>query len=437
MKKLVFALALACTLQVAFAQKPDAEMQKGIEKALAAAQDAKKAAKPATWQNLGKAYLAAYTNPTAGVAQVDKNTWLMMSKEKPLAEEVVDLGGASYEKYSYSHMDVYFNAGGFLEFAHVTQPSAPGDLLKAAADAYAKALELGAKEKDVNDKLMEIVNYYSTDAYTAYMLGDLAKASDYYKGAFDVSKMAPSAEPSYDFAYNSALTAVSVDNLDRALEYYQLCLKGDYTANGDIYARIADVYGKQGTPAAQKAILEEGFAKFPQNQSILIGLINYAENNNEDPNYVLQLLAQAKENEPGNASIYGVEGNVLAEMKRYEEAEEVYRAATEMDPSYHYGLYAWGKMWYERAVEFQVAADDLPLTAPQREYDAIIKQRDEAIAKCVDPLERCFNASEDVAYKVACAEYLRRAYYQMSSPSNDFKAKSDFYKDYVETHNQE
>ena len=35
-------------------------------------------------------------------------------------------------------------------------------------------------------------------------------------------------------------------------------------------------------------------------------------------------------------------------------------------------------------------------------------------------------------FKVACAEYLRRAYYQLSNSNNDYKAKSDFYKEFAE-----
>jgi len=432
MKKLLFALSLICSLQFAYAQKSDADIQKALDKAVAASLDAKKGAKAATWMNLGKAYVAAYTNPTAGVAQVDKATWAMMSKEKPIAEAVVEVEGAPYEKLSYSHFDVYFNNAGMLEFADVTTPSAAGDLLGEAAKAYAKAFELGAKEKDVDEKLQEVVNHYNSAAYVAYRLGDMKRASDNFKGAYDASKLGPCSLNTDDSAYNTALTAMSFEDYDRALTYYQHCLAVNYGGNGDIYARIGDVYGKKGDSAAQKAILEEGFEKYPENQAIVIGLINYADQNNEDPNYVLSLLEKAKTNDPNNASIYGVEGNILAEMKRYDEAEQAYRTALEKDPTYLYGLYAWGKMWYERAVEFQVAADELPLTAPQREYDAIIKNRDEAVSKCIEPLEKCFNESSDVAYKVACAEYLRRAYYQMSNTGNDFKAKSDFYKEYVD-----
>ena len=435
MKKLLLALALiACTMQAAFAQKSDADMQKAVDKAVAASQDAKKATKAATWLNLGKAYLAAYTNPTSSIALgVDRTTWDLMSKEKPAAEEAVTVNGSNYTKLTYSHVDVYFNGSGQLEFAVVTKPSVEGDLLGEAAKAYSKAFELGAKEKDVNDKLTEIVTLYNSAAYNAYTLGDSALASKMFKGAADVAYTAPCTAPGDDSAFNAALTAVSVGDYETALKYYTICLDHNYGENGDVNARLADVYGAMGNTAKQKEMLEAGFAKYPQNQAIIIGLINYAEANNEDPNYVLSLLDKAKENDPNNASIYGVEGNILSEMKRYEEAEAAFRTSIEKDPTYHYALYAWGKMWYERAVEFQVAADELPLTAPQREYDAIIKNRDEAVTKCIEPLEKCFNESQEMDYKVACAEYLRRAYYQLSNSTNDYKAKSDFYKEFAET----
>ena len=35
--------------------------------------------------------------------------------------------------------------------------------------------------------------------------------------------------------------------------------------------------------------------------------------------------------------------------------------------------------------------------------------------------------------KLAFAEELRRAYYQLSNSSNDYKAKSDFYKEFAES----
>ena len=434
MKKLLFVIALACSMQVAFAQKSDADMQKAVDKALAATQDAKKASKPATWMNLGKAYQVAYSNPTSSVvAGLDRTNWDSVFKEKPVSEEAVSLSEGNFVKLTYSHIDVYFTEMGVIAFAVVTKPSVEGDLLAEAAAAYVKAFELGAKPAEVDAKLQEIVNTYNQVAYAYYQIGDYKTASQMFKGAADVSYMEPCSAPADDSAFNAALIAVSAGDYEMALEYYKICLAKNYGENGDIYARLSDVYGALEDKVNQKAILEEGFAKYPENQSILIGLINFAENNGEDPNYVLTLLDKAKENDPTNASIYAVQGNILAQMKRYDDAEAVFSQAVEVDPTYNYAYYAWGKMWYDRAVEYQVAADELPLTAPQREYDAIIKNRDNAVEKCIAPLEKCFQQSQELDYKVACAEYLRRAYYQLSNSSNDYKAKSDSYKEFVES----
>ena len=94
MKKLVFALALACSLQLAYAQKPDAAMQKDVDKALEASKDAKKATKAGTWTKLAEAYMKAYANPTANITPgIDKNTFGMMNKEKPVSQSNVEIGG--------------------------------------------------------------------------------------------------------------------------------------------------------------------------------------------------------------------------------------------------------------------------------------------------------------------------------------------------------
>ena len=161
MKKLFFVLALVCSLQLAYAQKPDEEMQKAVDKALAAAQDAKKATKSATWMNLGKAYMTAYNNPISNIAPgLDKATFGMMNKEQPISVSNVTVGGEAYEKMQLSHLDVYFNGAGLLAIVDVTKPSVPGDLLGEAGKAYVKAFELGAKDKDIAPKLKEIADAY-------------------------------------------------------------------------------------------------------------------------------------------------------------------------------------------------------------------------------------------------------------------------------------
>ena len=151
MKKLFAVLALAGSLQVALAQKPAAEMQKNVDKALEATKDAKKAAKAATWTKLGEAYVAAYNNPTANVTLgIDKTTFTMMNKEKPSSTETVQIDGKPYEKLQFTYYAAYFNGAGILQIADVTRPSVEGDLLGEAAKAYVKAYELGEKAEKVD-----------------------------------------------------------------------------------------------------------------------------------------------------------------------------------------------------------------------------------------------------------------------------------------------
>ena len=64
MKKiLVLATLLAMTFSPVIAQEVT-KAQKAIDKAAAATQDPKKAAKPATWITLAEEYLKAYDQPT-------------------------------------------------------------------------------------------------------------------------------------------------------------------------------------------------------------------------------------------------------------------------------------------------------------------------------------------------------------------------------------
>ena len=222
MKRILLALALVASVQVANAQiKSDADIQKAIDKAEATANDAKKGAKPAPWQKLGEAYVKAYTNPSANLSTgIDKQTFALMAGEKPSSVETVTVDGQTYEKQVLSRANVYFTQAGQLAFFEVTKPSVSGDPLEKAVKAYAKAFQLGAKEKEVDTALQNIVGYYYQDAITAYSLGNLAKATDLFGKAAETSMTPPSSKIDTNAVYNTAFTAANAGNFDRAKQYY-------------------------------------------------------------------------------------------------------------------------------------------------------------------------------------------------------------------------
>ena len=421
MKKLVLALALACTLQAAYAQKPDAEMQKAVDKALTAAQDAKKATKANTWMNLGKAYMAAYGNPVANITPgIDKATFSMMNKEQPASVSTVTLDGQQFEKLELSRVNVYFNPAGVLSIVEVTHPSVPGDLLGEAAKAYVKAFELGGKDKDIDPKMQEIVNHYYNDAFTAYQLGDLAKASDLFKGAADVSMTPPCSAPNMDAAYNTAFTANSQKNYNRAEEYFNKCLEKGYTSEGNIYANLSECALAKADTLAAKNYLATGLTAYPDNASILTSLINLYLQTKEDPAKIVELLDEAKKAMPDNPSLYYVEGNIYTGIKDFEKGLAAYNKASEIDSNYDMAYYGMANIALKKgeAIVDEMNALDV---REWKKYDELEAKLTEVYISALEPFEKCYNVSSIPEVKAAAADYLKRLNFQLRSKGAQYQ----------------
>lgn len=399
---------MACSLQVAFAQKPAAEMQKNVDKALEATKDAKKGAKPATWMKLAEAYMAAYNNPVTNITMgIDKATFQMMNKEKPLSVSNVTIEGQPFEKMEFSNVDVYFNPAGLLAIINVTHPSIEGDALCEAAKAYTKAYELGEKAEKVDPKLQEIANKYYEDAYSAYQLGNMAKASDLFKGAADVSMMAPCSAPNYDAAYNAAFTAVAAQNYDQAEEYFNLCLKNGYTSDGNIYANLSQCALAKADTLAAKNYLATGLTQFPENESVLTSLINLYLQTNEDPEKIVELLDEAKKVMPDNPSLYYVEGNIYVGVKNYDKAVAAYDKALEIQPAYDFAYYGKGNVALKKAEDLIAERDALDVRE-WKKYDELNEQVTEVYKGAVEPFEKCYEVSQNEAVKASAADFLKR-----------------------------
>ncbi len=421
MKKFLFVVALACSLQVAFAQKPDADMQKAVDKALAAAQDAKKATKSATWINLAKAYMTAYNNPLANVTPgIDKATFAMMIKERPAAVEAVTLQGQEFEKQVFAHYNAYFSQAGALAFTEVTHPSVQGDLLGEAAKAYAKAFELGAKDKDVDPRLQEIAEAYYNDAFTAYQLGDFAKASDLFKGAADVSLMPPCSVPNNDAAYNAAFTALAAKNYDRAEEYYNKCLANDYTSEGNIYASLSEIALAKADTLGAKNYLATGLTAYPDNASILTNLINLYLQTNEDPAKIVELLDEAKKAMPDNPSLYYVEGNIYTGIKDYEKALAAYDKGIAVNDKYDMSYYGKAMVALKQGEDLVEEMNALDVKE-WKKYDELQAKLVEVYKGAIPNFEKAYEVTTMNEVKEACADFLKRLNFQLRNQGDEFQ----------------
>ena len=436
MKRILIALAVLLSVQVADAQTKTPEAaKKAVESAEAAAANPKKAAKLATWTKLASAYMDAYSAP-AGAAWLGaskQELQILMGNQKPVSTENVVVAGDQLVKEVYADKEFYYNVNGQLAIINVTKPVVE-DALAKAAEAYKKAGELdvkGSKSKDIMAGLANVASKYIDDGMNCYQFGDLAKASQLFEKAANVSAIAPLSKVDTTALYNAAYTAWAGKDYERAKNFFEKCLDANYYyEGGEVFAKLGDVYTNLGDAKKGAEILEKGFVKFPQSQSILIGLINYYMTSGEDTDRLFTLIDEAKKNEPDNASLYYVEGNIYKELKNVEKAVESYYKCAEINPEYEFGYIGAGILYYELAIELQEKASN---EYDDKKYNELVGQLEQALKNALDPFEKAYAVSKDDQLKVSVAEYLKNIYYRFYSNGPEYEAGYKKYDEVVKS----
>ena len=435
MKKIIFALALLASVQVAFAQqKKDADAAaKKVEVAKAATLNEKKAASMATWIKLGQSYVDAYNavqgNGYVGAAEAD--LVLLMNGVKSQGTEQIDIQGTPMTVQHYETADYYFS-NGRLAFIVTTKPAVE-DALGEAVKAFQKAHELdvkGKKTKDIADALMNIHDKYSSDAVSAYQLKDYTKSSELFAAAAEMSVIEPYAQLDTNALYNAGLTAWIAGDVARAKTFFDECLENNYYGeDGDVYARLSTIAEKEGNKELSVKYLEDGFVNYPKSQSILIGLINYYTTSGGSTDRLFELLDVAKANEPGNASLWYVEGNIRLKMDppQVEKAFAAYDHCAEISPEYEFGYIGKGVYLYNHAVEVQEKAS---MEMDDAKWKVLVDEYDKSLKDAIDPFEKAFEITKDNEIKLSIAEYIKSACFRFRDDPA-YQAKYEKYEAFI------
>lgn len=430
MKKVLMVLALAATVISANAQvKSISAAQNAVQKAKADTENPKKAEKFGTWIKYGQALIDAYDAPAgSGWLGASRNeVQLVSNNERPSAVERVSLGGQTWDKEVYPTRNYYYNAAGQLGLIEVTQPIYE-DALTMALEAFKKAGELDVKHsktKDITGALLSISGKFNEQAYTSYTLGDLAKASKLFESAAIARATEPLSQLDSNSIYNAGFTAWLAGDMDRAEVFFQNAYEiGYYGEGGETFAKLADIAEKKGATEKGKDYLEEGFQRFPQSQSILVGLINYYINNNGSTDRLFELLDEAKKNEPNNPSLYYVEGNICNQLGKTDDAVVAYDKCAVIDPAYAYGFIGKGQMFYNLAIKYSEEAQN---EMDDAKYMALVEKFESCLKSCIEPFEHAYEILKDEGTKVAVAEYLKNACFRFRTTDDSYQQKYDKY----------
>ncbi len=434
MKRIFMALAVLLAIQIADAQvKTPADAKKAVESAAAATENPKKALKPATWIKLADAYMDAFTAPMGNgwVGANKQELAFIMGNDKPTSTQNVTLAGEPYIKETYKTMNYYFNANNQLAIIEVTAPVYE-DALDMALNAYLEAAKVdakGSKTKDIDAGIKGISAKYVEQGMNEYMFGDLKSASECFEKAVIASEAAPVPVIDTMAVYNAGFTAWMSKDYQRAEPFFKRCLELDYAEDGEVYAKLADIYNNLEDKEEAKKVLENGFSAYPQNQSIIIGLINYYIESGDQPDELFSLLDAAKKNEPNNASLYYVEGDIHNKLGHKEEAIKSYLKSNEIDPNYEFGFIGIGILYYNEALELQ---DKAANEFDDAKYMALIEEFESALMNAIEPFEKAFSLTKDNQIKVSIAEYLKNIYYRFREKGPQYEEGYNKYSTIVE-----
>lgn len=229
-----------------------------------------------------------------------------------------------------------------------------------------------------------------------YFDGKYSQASKVFEAVFE-------SDGNYFALYSAGCSARLAGDYRRAAVLFERCISGGYYEDGDVYFRLAECFLNENDKENALAALETGWADFPQNQQILLGLINFYVTNGDVSEELIALLRLAQGNDPGYASLYYMEGNVHSALGNYEEAIAAYEKSNEVDPAFEYGLIGIGTLHYDRASDLygKIIAEE-----ENADYEILLKEFRTSLEAAIEPLEKAFRMTSDEDLKVSIAKRL-------------------------------
>lgn len=309
-----------------------------------------------------------------------------------------------------------------------------------AAKAYLTAAKLKPNfEKETIDQalLNGAFNYYN-DGIVAFNDKKYDDAMDFMKTAIEIHDLEGGkrfANKSFDTVAAqgkmiAAYSAVYSNKNEEALPLLLAAKNDPIAVNPNIYVMLSDIYRQQGKDAEFMATLDEGAAKYPDNDNIRVQQLNYYIKTGKQ-DVIIAKLEEAIAKNPSNASYQMQLANTYNTMANpkdasgndmpkpvnsgelMDKAEGYYLAALKIDPSNIGYSYNTGALYFNKATEVNNQMNKVTGTsaAEVKKYDELKAQRDKYFEQAIPYLEKTYLALDP---KVSSLNDDDRFYYQSS-----------------------
>lgn len=206
----------------------------------------------------------------------------------------------------------------------------------------------------------------------------------------------------------------------KAGKYKDSKTEGDIRA--DLYVATANLYLQAGDTVKYDKMVQEGRAKFPTNDALLLSELNkFLESQEYDKALVnLDAAIAKKPNDPSNKTVYYIKGYILhTHVKNTDEAEKAYAKAIELSNDYVEPLYMNGLIYIEKANAISGKMNKLGISASDtKKHDAYKAEQKLIFAKALPYFEKVYAIdSKDLDTLKA----LKEVYYKLNMREKQMK----------------
>ncbi len=370
-------------------------------------QDPKKNVKAKTWTSRAALLVNIFNVHndilTKGMDPVSVKLFMKDPKEIKTAQD----GSDKIEEYIYERVTLNFR-NGVLESWTETKKIHPDPLNEAikAVNEAVKANADGKADKDIADVIISLKSALEFEAVFDYDKKNYKASYDAFIKLLDLNKL-PQMKNQVDtiYIYYAGRAAFEDKNYTEANRLFEEAA-ANKLEDPFLYVFRKQSYFASGDTAKGVDVISEGFRKFPENQSILIELINYYMVTNQTDD-ALQKLAIAKAGDPQNVSYVFAESSLYDKMGNFEDAERSYKTCIEMDPNFFDANFNIAVLYFNKAVKIY---EDASKISDNTEYEKIKIEGDNMLLKSVPYMEK---AHEIDPKDRASLETLKTIFYRL------------------------
>jgi len=272
--------------------------------------------------------------------------------------------------------------------------------------------------KDIRSIIRANRPFYVNAGIYAYDNKDYKKAYENFKLFGDIPNMSLYNDEKWTIAegdttelqirYYAGLAASLIPDDKAAIAIYEEIKDKGYNEN-DIYRNLATIYNQLEDSVNFERIIKDGFVKFPENEYFMLNMINLSINSGKSKE-AISYLEKAIAQQPGNAQLYDVLGQVYEQDKNSDEAILNMKKALEIDPNNIDFLSHIGRVYFNLGVEKRGESD---ATTDLNRSSEILKQSLDYFKQSMPFFEKIFELDPKNSGAIFA---LRSIYYSLGMP---------------------